>query len=519
MNTVPWASIPTLQPFKLDSRYLFWMNEVSSPKIFIGSELTGKTLVMLDGCFGYEIISPHSLPDSFKMSPKKAAYVMKDNEDPVYVSQAPAAPEVVTVFTDDQKQALSKLRLWLAIPKEKLNGTNRGFVLKGVAGSGKTFLLKQLIKENPHFDWHLTAPTNKAAKEIEKATGMAAGTIHSKLGLVMKAGDSEKMVLTDANKPMPFYDKSIVVVDESSMNNEQLVDFIWSKTGPRFGYNLRVIFMGDPAQLPPVGEKKTKSWSLAAKENSVNMKEVKRFDNQLLTLSVRIREQMRAKDFSNPILDDHDEDGGVFVLNNKSFERHILDNASIDRFTNHKVLAWRNRTVNSWNDKIRKELGFNDDYNVGDLVLMASMMTFEEKSIHVDDEFKILHADQDDVKVHDRVIPSWILKAKNDELTVTLKVPVDIRDLDDYLAKLASDARRAKGYEVRLGWEKFWKLKETFQTLRFAYAMTTHRSQGSTYDGVYVDTVDTLANPEKMESLKCLYVESTRPRTHLWSNA
>ena len=493
-----WQPFSSLLPFKQESFYLFWMENVNVPVIRRGSDITPQLLLSLEGCQGYELEPP-------------SVRIKTTNKPPI--------KEEPVVFTDDQLSALEKIKSWLSIPASELNASNRAFVFKGVAGSGKTFLLKHIIKTFPQLDWHLTAPTNKAAKEIEKATGLPSTTIHSKLGLVMKATQSEAMELTDSNKPLPFYEKSVLVIDESSMNGKELVDHIWRKTGPTFGYNLRVLFLGDPAQLPPVGEKKTKSWSLASPENSTSMTQVKRFDNQLLTLSVRTRQQMRDKNWSNPILDDNDDNGGVFVLRGKTFRDHILENTTLDYFQEHKVLAWRNKTVNQWNKLIREELGFKDDFNSGDLILMASPMTIDSKSIHVDDEFKIMHADQDELKTNNRVIPTWILKAKNDEFTTTLRVPVDIRDLDDLLAKLASDARSAKGYQVKVCWQKFWEVKELFQNVRFAYAMTTHRSQGSTYQGVYVDTIDTMANPEKLESFKCLYVEATRPRTHLWSNA
>ena len=64
-------------------------------------------------------------------------------------------------------------------------------------------------------------------------------------------------------------------------------------------------------------------------------------------------------------------------------------------------------------------------------------------------------------------------------------------------------------------WQKFWQHKELFHGVKYAYALTAHRSQGSTYQSVWVDYQDILLNRSRKEAFQCLYVACSRPTTQL----
>lgn len=65
-------------------------------------------------------------------------------------------------------------------------------------------------------------------------------------------------------------------------------------------------------------------------------------------------------------------------------------------------------------------------------------------------------------------------------------------------------------------WRFFWDFKESFHSLRHAYAITAHRAQGSTYDTALVDMRDILLNQTRREAFQCLYVACTRPKKRLF---
>lgn len=75
-----------------------------------------------------------------------------------------------------------------------------------------------------------------------------------------------------------------------------------------------------------------------------------------------------------------------------------------------------------------------------------------------------------------------------------------------YCDNLADAARRGRGH-----WKEFWRAKEAFADLRPAYALTVHKSQGSTFATTLVDAVDIMnRNSKKWEALRCLYVAVSR---------
>jgi len=65
-------------------------------------------------------------------------------------------------------------------------------------------------------------------------------------------------------------------------------------------------------------------------------------------------------------------------------------------------------------------------------------------------------------------------------------------------------------------WRRFWDLKDLFHDVRFAYALTAHRSQGSTYQNVLVDYGDILYNRNRREAFQCLYVGCSRASKRLY---
>ena len=65
-------------------------------------------------------------------------------------------------------------------------------------------------------------------------------------------------------------------------------------------------------------------------------------------------------------------------------------------------------------------------------------------------------------------------------------------------------------------WGAFWEFKDAFHKLRHSYAITAHRSQGSTYNAAFVNWQDILLNRNKPEAMRCLYVACSRPKKELY---
>ena len=168
-------------------------------------------------------------------------------------------------LTSNQKDALRKLQ---SFSKE---ANARCFVLRGYAGTGKTTLIKYYVEwlEQNGFEVVLLATTGRAAKVLTNKTGREANTIHGCVYIfdemeeqLPKGNQSGQLTLQFGIRNRPVFDKPLVyVVDEASMiantaskggqlasfgSGHLLMDFL------AFTKGQRIVFVGDPCQLPPV---------------------------------------------------------------------------------------------------------------------------------------------------------------------------------------------------------------------------------------------------------------------------
>ncbi len=421
----------------------------------------------------------------------------------------------ISKLSEDQKDAWAKLKAWVRTDQPY-------FLLKGYAGAGKTFLLRMLTKD-PSTEaktYIFTAPTNKAKKVLAASLGVNASTTYSALGLKMSDSDDGTLVMDFGSSSKPYIPRgSILVVDEGSYVSKELMDFIEEA---RVQNGFKVLYVGDPAQLPPVKETSSKVWKLTDDAACKAMlRQVMRFDNQILALSVKIRKRLKDKVYLSPVESDHDSKGGVYVLSSKNrFEQAILKGVEAPAdLKGRKVIAWRNKTVDIYNSLIRSHLGFEDRFCVGDQLMLAEPVEFNGNIVaSVDDDVTVKSVTQGTVKHLETgvVVPVWSLVVEGDA-NLTLKIPIDDSEVQAILSNLAEFAKREKGYSRKAAWAQFWRFKRTFHKVRYGAAITAHRSQGSTYENVFVDQMDILANSDKRTAFKCLYVAFTRPTTRVFT--
>src|SRR5690554_6651941 len=173
-------------------------------------------------------------------------------------------------LTSDQQNAVEKIDAFL-------KSDDKVFILQGYAGSGKTTLLKGVVEYLAYMRkrYQLMAPTGRAAKVINQKTGYKATTIHKgiysfdKLEEV-KDGDDKNDVSFLYQYKLYNNDEahhSIFIVDEASMLSDVLSEGEFFRFGSGHLLNdlityskiqestttSKIIFIGDPAQLPPIG--------------------------------------------------------------------------------------------------------------------------------------------------------------------------------------------------------------------------------------------------------------------------
>lgn len=160
-------------------------------------------------------------------------------------------------YTSDQREALGTLYEYI-----EESSPYALFLLTGYAGTGKTFLLRTIadLAQQAGLRVELMASTGRAAKVLSASTGRPASTIHRTIyrasTQMQEEGGSFQLGRVSGATPTLF------IVDEASMISgdtgemtpfgsgnllDDLLSYVWSAD------EAKLIFVGDTAQLPPVG--------------------------------------------------------------------------------------------------------------------------------------------------------------------------------------------------------------------------------------------------------------------------
>ena len=153
---------------------------------------------------------------------------------------------------EGQNELLDKLSQFVVSPAKR-----KAFILLGYAGTGKTSITAALVKAYQELQQKivLLAPTGRAAKVISRYAHTPAYTIHKYIYRQKQLGE-EVFTLNDN-----LHKNTLFVVDEASMISGQrdnmtfgsgivlddLVKYVYS------GEECSLLLLGDDAQLPPVG--------------------------------------------------------------------------------------------------------------------------------------------------------------------------------------------------------------------------------------------------------------------------
>lgn len=433
-----------------------------------------------------------------------------------------------------QETALTMLEAFLASPVQV-------FMLKGYAGSGKTTILKGLVEylNAVEKDFALMAPTGRAAKVIREKTGQEAFTIHKSIY------SYEDMVEIEEGDSFYYYYKirnnvdvagKIFIVDEASMlsdaksegeffrfgSSHLLSDLISYTRVAQPNVNSKIIFVGDPCQLPPVGDNSSKAFETNyLKEHyyisseETEMKEVKRQggDSGILRAAAKIRKSISSRFFNDFNLRSNGKD-----ILNPTYET-FLDTWQ-EAASPKIIIASKNKTCLDLNLQIRERRFGNADLPVqkSDIVIMGG--NNYRKGVF-NGEFAIIN------EVSDIVTQRTIaLRGKN---SVTLYW----RDVELVFPDAESNNKIVKGkmLENFLYGDNFLKPEETqalyvdftsrhkdlkpkteefkeaimqdeyFNCLlmKYGYAVTCHKAQGGEWDNVF-----TVWDNDNMEGFDCL---------------
>jgi exodeoxyribonuclease-5 len=410
-------------------------------------------------------------------------------------------------LTDHQQEAYD-------VVYERLASGERFTGLRGYAGTGKTFLVTQLVDQLTSEGCTVTvcAPTHKAVQVLrDQLNGgeVETQTLHSYLGLRLQPDVDGQYVLVpegmEEERPA-----SVVVCDEASMVGRDEWEYIQASQR-----NLQWLFVGDPAQLPPVNEDP----SPALEVEGPMLEEVHRqsTDNPILDLATKVR-RGTAHRFQSRF-----KDGiGVAITHKReAFLDTVLRTFNSDAFaddaTHARLLAYRNRTVRQYNREIRSARYGNDAprFEEGEW-LVARETWFHEGApvVKNSEELRVTRTSITTFEADDlSEWKVWKLKVRSPYAAFTRTILVLHEDEQERYEN-DMERLRLRAKEDGSNWAAFYDLRERFAAVDYAYATTVHKAQGSTFDTVFVDHRDLQAcrGPEKAA---LLYVAVTRPARRL----
>lgn len=399
-------------------------------------------------------------------------------------------------LTDGQMRALEGFTAFLMDPDAKV------FVIQGFSGTGKSTLVETIMERmdqlkkmvrlmDPNcidYQVDLTATTNKAAENFSRITGREVPTIHSYLGLRVQTNYSTgETTLVPSNKAMP--EQRLVFIDEASYVDSALLGFVFSRTR-----NCKIVFMGDPAQLAPVKSAGTPVFD--AGFTTVKLTEVVRQaeGNPIIDLATKFRQAVETGQFFSFTPDGHH----IQHMDRQLFNQHVLAEFTRPdwKYQDSKFLSWTNKCAIDYNHAIRDAAKGDPNFQEGDYAICNKFIANGKRTIKTD---------------------QLVCITRIEELTESYGIPGHYFTIDGGM--------RVFGPSSLAQWKAVVKQLQTLQNesalsdidrnwidLRAAYGQTINKSQGSTYNKVYIDLDDIGRCTNGNTLARMLYVGVSRAR-------
>lgn len=400
---------------------------------------------------------------------------------------------------------------------------NKELIISGSAGTGKTFLMQYIIKdlldsyktmcktmsiEYTDYTIYLTATTNKASKVLGENIDKDTCTIYSLLNLTVRNNYSNgKQILiknnnNNANKK-PFMN-SLIFIDECSMIDSNLYKHIYDDLLAKDNNN-KIIYIGDVNQLPPVDEAISPVFSKDIPTVYLTEQMRNNAIPNLMKLSEQFKQTVQNGIF-NPIKADSKN---IIHLSGKDFSKKI-EEYFIKNTTDSKILAYTNDYVNKYNTYIRNSLHYPKNFIENEIVIVNTpyllTTTNGKLSLYAELEMRIVE-----------VLPKTKLEYGSYSLEcftylsdqtgkTQLHSPVNI---DEYYSLLKTISKKKD-------WDSYFYFKDNIIDIRPSYASTVHKSQGSTYDNVFIDLNDIGKHWKNNEVARMLYVAFTRAKYNIF---
>ncbi|MCC5939043.1 MAG: AAA family ATPase [Lunatimonas sp.] len=441
--------------------------------------------------------------------------------------------------TSGQERFFSRMDTFLAPDVSPMST----FILRGYAGTGKTSVVAALVKALPSLNLRalMLAPTGRAAKVMSGYAGKTGFTIHK---IIYRPKDSDRSSGIGFDLQKNYYQHTVFIVDEASMLADEsggsgsllrdLISFVFQHTSNR------LLLIGDGAQLPPIGSESSPALDklYLARHFRLQVEEVEftevtrqQLDSGILYNATRLRSELSKKEPTIGFYSKSFKD--FYRMNGDRLEeglRYAYDTYGVD---NTIIVTRSNKTAVQYNQYIRRVIHFyEDEISAGDrLMIVKNNYTYMADSERIS-----FLANGDFVE---------ILKIRSFEelyglrfATVELRL-IDYPEEPYFEAKIvldtlytASPALSQEDYnrlyhEVLADYQDVASKKELRESLKkdpylnalqvkFAYALTCHKSQGGQWDAVFVDQGYLTDEQLDRQYIRWLYTAMTRAKEVLF---
>ena len=416
-------------------------------------------------------------------------------------------------LTADQSAALEKMKQFIHTPRQKY------FRLTGYAGTGKSYLIVQLMKWllNQKTNFVAGSPTNKAVKNLKKLAAEAkvsveAHTVAQLLGQQPELNEAtgKEEFITQGTDSIGGY--QVALIDEFSMisksNFKDINQAVWHTP-------TKIIFVGDEAQLPPVGESEPVIATHEYIQNEATLSSIVRYDGDI----AKVAEEIRSDHIFNSSLYPFQTtpDKTITCLNRddwlKSAIAYFKSDSYIENPDHVRFLVWRNKTAASLNDYVRSQLWGEDvpNYVPGDRLIAKIPVFRRVPGGRGKNKWQIVMNNSEECEITGDAIlkiskPTkweyWLVPAKTDD-----GLKLDLRILTPESEQLRQEHMQELREKKR--WRQYYDTLKSFDNLPYAYAITTHKAQGSSINYIFPDIADMRPCPDLQ---KILYTALTRAR-------
>ena len=443
--------------------------------------------------------------------------------------------------TDGQGIVLYHLSAFLLSQKE-----NPTYILRGYAGTGKTTLVKTLVRTLPYIGMRyvLMAPTGRAAKVLSSYTGQSASTIHRRIYQAKSFPDGSIRITRAENK----FKNALFIVDEASMIGEQkefggssllddLLGYVFS------GENCRLLLIGETAQLPPVGSTQSPALDCEYLKSefpitaaTYELTEVKRqaLESGILYNATDVRQLLNQNlyEYTLPLFHLQGFDD-IQKIEPETFEE-MLHNAFAKMSDNEAVIICKsNKRANLFNQAIRgRILNIEGEIATGDKLMVVKNNYYWTEG-NPDINF-IANGDMAEIRKIKHFDEMYGFRFADVELSFTdypdapnLETKILLDTLNSNSPSLTEDENRRLFAAIEEDYMDIPNRRERYKEMRknpwfnalqvkFAYALTCHKTQGGQWSSVFIDSSLNQKETLDVEDLRWIYTALTRAQERVF---